>query len=248
MYGIFDFHSHILPGIDDGSHSVDESIALLYKEAEQGIAHVVATPHFYPQHDTPEHFLSKRAEAEKLLREEMAKHSGLPTLSVGAEVYYFSGIGSSEIMKDLTIDGKKYILVEMPTPPWTDAMYRDLEDLYTKQGLIPIIAHLDRYIGRFRTFGIPERLKELTVLVQANAEFFLRKATSSMALRMLKNEKIHLLGSDCHNLSSRAPNLGEALELIEKRLGKAPLTAVQEYQESVLQDNDVENAHKGAIL
>ena len=48
-----DFHSHILPGIDDGSASLEESIELLKREAEQGINHVVATPHFYAQHDTP---------------------------------------------------------------------------------------------------------------------------------------------------------------------------------------------------
>lgn len=47
MNGIMDFHSHILPGIDDGSASLEESIAMLRMEAEQGITHVIATPHFY---------------------------------------------------------------------------------------------------------------------------------------------------------------------------------------------------------
>ncbi len=236
MGGIVDFHSHILPGIDDGSRSIEESIALLRMEAEQGIEHVIATPHFYPQYDTPEHFLRKRTEAEVLLREEMGKHSGLPLLSIGAEVYYFYGISNSRGLLELTINQKKCILIEMPTPPWTDAMYRDLEGLYTKQGLFPVVAHVDRYIGRFRDFGIPQRLMELPVLVQANAEFFLKKSSSSKALCMLKKNHIHLLGSDCHNLSSRKPNLGEALRLIERRLGYAPLAAIQEYQAHVLQN------------
>ena len=98
MAGIIDFHSHVLPGIDDGSHSLEESIAMLRMEAEQGVSHVIATPHFYPRHDTPEDFLRKRREAEILLREEMEKHSNLPALSVGAEVYYFPGISNSEAM------------------------------------------------------------------------------------------------------------------------------------------------------
>ena len=236
MAGIIDFHSHVLPGIDDGSHSLEESIAMLRMEAEQGVSHVIATPHFYPRHDTPEDFLRKRREAEDLLREEMKKHSDLPALSVGAEVYYFPGISNSEVMAELTIDHKKCILIEMPTPPWTDAMYRELEGLYTKQGLIPIVAHVDRYIGRFRTFGIPQRLAELPVLVQANAEFFLQKSTASMAFRMLKQNSIHLLGSDCHNLDSRKPNLRAALELIERRMGSAPLAAIQESQAYALQN------------
>lgn len=236
MDGIIDFHSHILPGIDDGSHSVEESIALLRKEAEQGITHVVATPHFYPQHDTPEYFLQRRAEAELRLREEMAKHCGLPELSVGAEIYYFSGISNSEAMSQLTNDGKKCILIEMQKAPWTDRMYDELEALYSKQNLLPIIAHVDRYIGKFRTYGILERLAELPVLVQANAEFFLQRSTSAMALRMLKKNQIHLLGSDCHNLTSRSPNLGKALALIEKRLGRDALDEICRWQQYALSD------------
>ena len=106
----------------------------------------------------------------------------------------------------------------------------------TKQGLIPIVAHVDRYIGRFRTFGIPKRLAELPVLVQANAEFFLEKPTSSMALRMLKRNEIHLLGSDCHNLDARKPNLRAALDLIERRMGADPLAAIQKFQAYALQN------------
>jgi len=234
MCGITDFHSHILPGVDDGSKSVEESIAMLQMEAAQGITRVVATPHFYPRDDSPEEFLARRAEAEALLRKEMQAYPDLPELSVGAEVYYFNGIGNSEKMAALTIDQNRGILIEMPTPPWTGAMYRDLEELHDKQGLLPIIAHVDRYIGRFRTFGIPERLAELPVLIQANAEFFLKKSTSAFALHMLKKNRIHLLGSDCHNLSSRSPNLGAALELIGRRLGEDPINAICDWQNYVL--------------
>lgn len=233
---VIDFHSHILPGIDDGSRSVDESLEMLRMEAEQGINHVVATPHFYPQHDTPERFLKRRAEAEAILREEMQKYVGLPKLSIGAEVYFFHGISDSDAISKLTIDQKRCILIEMPSPPWTDSMYRELENLHVKQGLIPIVAHVDRYIGLFRTHGIPRRLAELPVLVQANADFFLRNATSGMALRMLTKDQIHLLGSDCHSVSSRKPNLGAALERIRRRLGDAAVDAICASQRYVLPD------------
>ena len=65
---VTDFHSHVLPGIDDGSTSVEESIAMLRMAAEQGVRRVIATPHFYPRHDSPEHFLEKRNLAESALR------------------------------------------------------------------------------------------------------------------------------------------------------------------------------------
>ena len=219
----FDFHSHILPGIDDGSKSVEESITMLRMEAEQGIDCVVATPHFYADYDSPQRFLDRRARALERLQEAREQNPGLPEIKIGAEVYFYSGISDSDAIAELTIAKKRCILIEMPFGKWTDSMYRELEGIYTKQGLTPVIAHVDRYIGPFRTFGIPERLAELPVIVQANAEFFLRRSTSAMALRMLRDGKIHLLGSDAHNLRDRKPNLGEALDLIEKRLGTAPL-------------------------
>lgn len=234
MSTVIDFHSHVLPGIDDGSKSLAQSLAMLRMEAEQGIERVVATPHFYPQHDSPECFLNRRARAEEKLREEMAKNAGFPELSVGAEVYFFNRMSDSDAISQLTIDQKRCILIEMPHAPWTEAMYRELEGLYVKRGLIPIVAHVDRYISRFRTFGIPQRLTELPVIVQANAEFFLNRSTSSMALRMLKEDRIHLLGSDCHNLDSRKPNLEGALNVIKKRLGEDAISRVNSYEHDLL--------------
>ena len=231
---VTDFHSHILPGIDDGSKSLEESIAMLKREAGQGITRVVATPHFYAHHDSPERFLARRDRAENRLREEMEKHSGLPELHVGAEIYFFSGISDSDILKRLTIDLKGCILLEMPVSPWSDSMFREIADIPAKQGLTPIIAHVDRYIGPFRTHGIPERLAKLPVYVQANANFFLRTGTRAMALRMLKENRIHLLGSDCHNMSDRSPNLGAAADVIRKRLGGGALDQICSFESEIL--------------
>ena len=236
MKSVVDFHSHILPNVDDGSASVEESISLLQMEKQQGVDLVVATPHFYAQHDTPEKFLRRRARAEEVLREEMSRYSDLPEIKIGAEVYFYRGISDSDAITELTIDSKRCILIEMPVSPWTDSMYRELEDLYVKRGLTPIIAHVDRYLGRFRTFGIPKRLSELPVLVQANAEFFLNQSTSAMAMRMLKRDQIHLLGTDCHNLGSRKPNLGEAVELINRRLGAGAIEQINACAYAALTD------------
>jgi protein-tyrosine phosphatase len=126
MTRIVDFHSHILPDMDDGSASVEESLAMLRMEQEQGITHVVATPHFYARYDSPAQFLQKRERAEALLRKEMEKYKDLPQLTVGAEVYYFAGMSESEFLPQLTTGGGNCILVEMPHGPWTDQMYREL--------------------------------------------------------------------------------------------------------------------------
>ena len=234
MISMTDFHSHILPGIDDGSGSAAESVAMLRMEAKQHVGCVVATPHFYARHDDPERFLKRRAAAMERLQEAAAQQAGLPKVNLGAEVYYFPGMSDSEVLDRLTIEKKSCILIEMPPSPWTPQMYRELEWVYTKQGLTPVIAHVDRYISPLRTHGIPDRLEELPVLVQANASFFLRKTTASFALRLLRQGRIHLLGSDCHNLTDRAPNLGAAVQVIGRRLGDAALEWIQTQEQQIL--------------
>jgi len=223
-----DCQSHILPGIDDGSASVQQSIEMLRMEAKQGITRVLATPHFYANIDTPEQFLARRNRAERLLREEMAKCSGLPEVAIGAEVYFFRGISESESLLDLTIAGKKFILLEMMGVPWSNSMYSELERIYLRYGVVPVIAHIDRYIRPFHTLDILERLSELPVLIQANASFFLNRFTKSFALKMLQREQIHLLGSDCHNLTDRAPNLELAHQVILRQLGDEALHFVDQ--------------------
>ena len=235
MRRIVDFHSHILPGIDDGSKNLEESLELMRLSARQGVSHMVATPHFYPRHDTPERFLRRREEAEQLLREASRNDPELPDFTVGAEVYFFSGISDSELIHALTIGKKRCILIEMPPSPWKENHFRELEEIYTKHGITPVIAHVDRYIRPFHTHGIPERLEDLPVLVQANASFFLNSATRRMALRMLKKEQIHLLGSDCHNLTSRRPNLKAAVDVIAQYVDSDALRRFFENQNQLLE-------------
>lgn len=225
-----DVHSHILPGIDDGSRNGEQSMAMLAEEAKQGVTHVVATPHFYARHSDPDTFLAKRAAAAQVLQRDMAGRTDLPQVILGAEVHYFPGIGESEHLARFVIGNTRLVLIEMPMPPWTEAMYRDLENIYLFQGLTPVVAHVDRYISLFHTYGIPKRLERLPVLVQANAEFFLERSTAGMAMRMLRKGQIHLLGSDCHNLSDRAPNLGAARKAIAQKLGKSALAEICKFE------------------
>ena len=234
MSGIIDFHSHILPELDDGSRSVEESIAMLRQEAAQGIGHVIATPHFYARYDDPEVYFPARKQAYLRLRRELERHPGLPKVTVGAEVHFFSGISHSDVLEALTIGKKRCILIEMPDSPWTEGMYQELENISQRRDMIPIVAHVDRYIAPFRTYGIPDRLAELPVLVQANASFFLRGSTRNLAMKLLRQDKIHLLGSDCHNLTTRPPLLGDAVEAIRQRLGEGPLERIRCYQKELL--------------
>ena len=227
-----DFHSHILPGVDDGSASVEESLQMLRLEAEQGVTHVIATPHFYPRYDTPEQFFARRDRAMAELQQAMEGQEGLPRITLGAEVYYFRGMSESDVLNRLTIDGGTHILVEMPFGHWTPEMYRELGDIWTRRGIVPIIAHVDRYLRPFHSRGICKRLAQLPVLVQANTGFFLDRRTSALAMRMLKADAIHFLGTDCHNLTSRQPNMDRAMEKIQKKLGQRAVERLEEYEKN----------------
>ena len=213
MMPVSDLHSHVLPGIDDGSGSLEESLAMLRENAAQGINIMAATPHFDPQFDTPEDFLSRRNKAAEELLKEM--EPGMPRLLLGAEVRYFRGISESDALPLLTLEGGKALLLELPPAPWPEELWQELTRFRLQTGIVPVIAHIDRYIGPFRTRGIPERLEELDLLVQANSSFFLKKTTALLALRLLREGKIHLLGSDCHGMRYRRPDLGAALEKIQ---------------------------------
>lgn len=233
---VTDFHSHILPGIDDGSPDAAQSLAMLRVLAAQGIERVVLTPHFYPRYDDPDTFLTARAQSAAILRSAMAGEEGLPRLTLGAEVHYFPGISDSEVLPRLALAGTSCILIEMPPAPWTPQMFRELNGIQEKQGLTPILAHIDRYITPLHTYGIFRQLEELPVLVQANAGFFLDRKTARFALRLLREGKIHVLGSDCHNLTDRAPNLGPAAAVIRQRLGEGTLLRIGRTETEILAD------------
>lgn len=229
-----DLHTHILPGIDDGSPDVETSLAMLRMEAEQGVGHVVLTPHFSARRDDPDRFLTARARAMARLRTAIPDDAGIPMLHMGAEVSYFRGMSDCEALKDLCIEGTPYILVELPVTKWDSQILRDLGEIPSKQGLYPIVAHVDRYLPAFLEGKVLRKLLERPVLLQANADFFLRRRTALPALRMLRRGQIHLLGSDCHDLAERAPVLGKAVELIHHRLGDDVLGTVSKLGQSIL--------------
>ena len=126
------------------------------------------------------------------------------------------------------------MLVELPTIPWTDSIFRELYNLEGRRGVIPMIAHLDRsfYFQKKRDI---ERVLEMGYPVQVSAEalsqFFLRK----QALDLLQNYD-GILISDCHNLTDRPPNLESAMKIVEKKLGSNIAQRVAAITDDILRE------------
>lgn len=234
MSGLIDWHSHVLPGIDDGSQTVEESIVLLKALSSQGVHTVVATPHYNADQESVESFLQRRSESLRNLSKGFCSEN--LKILLGAEVRYYPGISRLEEIGKLKIEGSRLLLLEMPRSKWTEYTLRELEELSGSGDTIPILAHIERYLS-FQTDSILHRLYECGILMQVNAPFFTGFFTRKKALRLLGESKIHLVGSDCHNMIGRPPMLDQAFQCIEKRFGTDFICQMNEFGSSMLVQN-----------
>lgn len=220
-----DLHTHILPGMDDGAKDPEESLALLRMEREQGIDTVVLTPHFYPENESAERFLRRRAAAferleatlEELPEEERAS---LPRLVLGAEVAWRPNLSRYDELPAFCIGETKNILLELPFTPWTQQMFHDIYDLMGKHGVLPVIAHLERYLSHQRSESVRE-VFELNVPIQISSDVFRHPMARRKAIKMLENNQVHFLASDCHNVTRRPPDMKAALQVAQHKFGEA---------------------------
>ena len=206
----------MLPGIDDGSKDVAMSLEMISRSVEQGVEGIIFTPHFYADMNSPETFLRKRDKALHELEDNLGSLPKVPVYTTGAEVHYFRGMSRSKDIERLCIGKSDYMLIEMPFRNWQPNMIDEIEEISLVLGLRVIIAHIERYFDQDKKL-VNRLLENPNLLIQCNAEFFIEKSTYSKAVRLLKTRRIDLLGSDSHNLSSRRPNLAEAIEIIEKK-------------------------------
>jgi len=226
---MIDLHTHILPGLDDGAKNTEMSLSMLRTEWEQGVDTIVLTPHFYRYKEEPTHFLQRRQAALDRLHH---ARSLLPaddpaarsTLLLGCEVAWVPNLHELDCLPQLCIANTRYMLLELPFTPWETMLSRQLRDLMSRTGITPILAHLERY----RKIQKPEHMEEILSLglpVQIGTDMVNGFFTRRQGLDAL-GDWAHLVASDCHNLTTRPPNLGAAMEIVEKKLGKDAMLAI----------------------
>lgn len=226
-----DWHSHILPGIDDGSRNVNESLELLSMLSAQGVRKAVATPHFYANDESVASFIERRQKAFEDLKSVCS--DSFPDILLGAEVRYYTGIEKLENLSDLCIEGSKLLLLEMPMEKWTDYTVRELINIANARNIKLVLAHIERYLS-LQSSAVWNELYEVGILMQVNASFFTELLTKRKSILYLQNGMIHFIGSDCHNTKNRPPHLDRAYEIICKKLGNEFLTQFNEYGKSLL--------------
>lgn len=209
--------------MDDGSKNTEESIEILKKMAAQKVDTVLATSHFYADQEMLDDFLRRRERARQKLNAAMEESPvPLPRVILGAEVWYFDGISHSDSLAPLCTEGTDILLLEMPFDKWTNRMLEEIVFLKEERGFIVLLAHVERYL-KWQKKGTWEWLMQQEILMQTNAEAYLERKTARKVLKMLERHQIQLLGSDCHNLTSRPPNYGDAIQKIRESLGDSAI-------------------------
>ncbi|MDF2568390.1 MAG: hypothetical protein K0R90_1846 [Oscillospiraceae bacterium] len=227
-----DFHSHILPAIDDGSRDIDTSIKMLTSLASQGVTRVLATPHFCLSHGEIAGFIEKRDAAYERLCLSMQGISS-PTILRGAEVLLSTELSVQEDLDKLCIEGTHCILLEMPYSSWKPWMINVVDEIQNR-GFFPIMAHIERYFGFDGNKDFIEDLFSLDIAIQMNTGSIINRDTQKFALRLIKSELIDVLGTDTHNLTTRPPNYTDAFKIIRKKLGESYVQRIHQRGSEIL--------------
>lgn len=231
MEQLIDIHSHILPGLDDGSGSMEETLEMLFQAEKEGIGIIIATPHYKP--------MRRSAGREKTVRVleqvgEAAKKAGLSIrLEAGNELYYSSetleALKAGEV---LTLAGSSYVLTEFSPEEDFDYIRNGIYSLLSG-GFRPIVAHTERYRHVFTRRGRAEELVEMGACLQVNATSVTGRFGRNERVRsreLLKQGLVQFVATDAHDGSNRMPLMKECVSFIGKRYG-------QSYREEIFSHN-----------
>lgn len=222
--GLTEMHSHILPGVDDGSKSVEMSLEMIDMLKSQGADAIVLTPHYYSNRISLDDFLKKRDNAFAVLNDALPENS--PLLIPAAEVYISDYLFNYENLNSLCIGKSRYVLMEhrFTCDFGEDTMGR-LNNLECDYNIKPVLAHIERYDALMDDEGLLEEYVDMGCLTQVNISSFAdaHKKVRKKLFKYLEHGLIHLIGSDCHNIDRRPPDYQSGLKEITKKYGTKPI-------------------------
>ncbi|MDN7241720.1 capsular biosynthesis protein [Planococcus sp. N028] len=237
---MIDTHAHILPGLDDGAETMEETKRMLEKAVEEQITGIIATPHAYhPQFETNLAALHHKLQAVQ----NWVAEQELPI-----QIYSGQECRLSEKLPErlktrqaLTLANSRYVLLELPSagiPAYTINIIQQL----IMDNYVPIIAHAERNQGIIEK---PERLERLLLhgaLAQVTAGSVagsFGKAIQRMALNLIDANLIHVYGSDIHNLTKRTFLFNEGLDVLEKKKRHEMIDIFLENNERIVRNENL---------
>ena len=237
---MIDIHCHILPNIDDGAQTLENSLEMAKTAVNEGIATIIATPHHKNNQYMNEKssILEKVSDLNAVLKQENIPLNILP----GQEVRIYG-----EVLEDytkgeiLTLNHTKYLFIEFPSSSVPRYAERLLYELQT-EGIIPIIVH-------------PERNKELqekpdllykfvkngamTQVTDSSVVGYFGKNVKKFSEQLIEHNLTHFIASDAHNIHNRSFKMVEALDMIEEKFGVDYIYLFKENAELLVADNNI---------
>jgi protein-tyrosine phosphatase len=223
-----DMHSHILPNVDDGASNLEDALEILWKAVNDGVMIQILTPHIHqPRYNNTR----KSLEIRFLEFCDLVMEAGIPIeLRLAAEIHVcheiMQMVDNDEIPWLGEFNGEKSFLLEFPqnTIP---AGSENLIIWLRRNRILPVIAHPERNLI-FQRF--PDKMRSfidhdcpLQITASSLTGHF-GKSAMKLAHSLLKEGKVRVLASDCHNLRFRPPNLSQGLEVAAKLVGKSTAT------------------------
>ncbi len=217
---LFDIHCHILPAIDDGSKSMEETEKMLRMAKKERIGTILATPHYNSCEREPEFYKECQSVYEEVCQMVQEKNLGIQ-LYLGNEIFYSSGV--LEALKRgeaLTLNHTKYVLVEFAPYVELLTIKKAVQELQMA-GYFPILAHIERYECLKKESEV-QNLVDMGAYIQVNAS----SLTGRLGIRvqwylkkLMRHDLIHVVATDAHGSKKRRPMIQEAAGYIKKKAG-----------------------------
>ncbi len=221
-----DYHSHILPRMDDGAKDAETSLKMIEMLKGQGVGAIVSTSHFYAHRESVSSFIERR---KKCFEELMSHKPVIENIILGAEVAVERDLCEKRNFESLIIEGTDLVLLELPYMPYSPWMKEEIMNIQAEYNVTPIIAHLNRYAEYYTQSQIEDILDISDTIIQFNNEIFSSRKQTAFALKLIKNGCPVVFGSDTHNIGERKPNFDMFDKVMKKKLKRDFDSFVDEY-------------------
>ncbi|MED5475455.1 MAG: CpsB/CapC family capsule biosynthesis tyrosine phosphatase [Candidatus Neomarinimicrobiota bacterium] len=239
---MIDFHNHIIPNLDDGSKSIEMSLNMIREAEAQGITDIVNTVHY--QHPKME----KKDTSYEFIKNEINKFQKIVydnniKIKIHSASEVFFKFNLTEILDNpiTTFGDGKYMLIEFQRLSFPDGYEDEIFKVQLK-GIVPIIAHPERYRGIQKDISLAQKWVDRGYLIQIDCSSILGgfgKETQESAIKLLDNGLCHLIGSDAHNDKNRNFLLKQTILEIEKIIGNDSTLIVKNNSYKILNGQEV---------
>ena len=229
-YSMTDLHIHVLPETDDGAADIKTTVQMLELAHEDGIKTLVCTPHYHPiKCRLPQAEIERRVgEIEKIATQLYDDFK----LYAGREVLYSQDIPKSIKARGMTINHSRYVLVEFDYRDSRQTIRNGVVNILN-EGLIPILAHIERYPSIMLNEDLAEELKRKGAILQINAVALVGEEGADakrLAKHLLKRKLVDVIATDAHTAGRRCPIMGDVVQWVSNKYG-------YDYAKKISKDN-----------